>query len=1214
MRLRLALAIALLAVLPAVVFAQTTVTDTVQLPGGSTPAAGTLTVSWPGFTTAGSVVVPAGSQTVTLSAGGFSINLQPTVGASPAGTVYTAFFLVTNGTSPIQTDVEYWNVPASGPVGIAAIETTTSPINLISGSLVSLSGTLQPSQDYTVGTPGTYPKVTTDAHGRVTAGTTLSTGDIPNLPESQITSLVSDLGLKAPLASPALTGTPTVPTAAVDTSTTQAASTGFVIGQAASATPLMDGSAATGSSTRFARGDHVHPTDSTREATANKNVANGYAGLNSSGFVDTTRGGLGLNTSAQGQHLVGTGANPDAWSNLGLDVTQFMSGASGDLCKGINNACTNASFQGYLDISGFQGIQACNSDLFASCLKIAHIKACSTLTVVTSIPWYTPSKAGSIEGCDAGTIDQSGGFSLTASGPLTNGVTVGGVTATWTGSNTTFTNNYGAMTVPQLTSAGSTYSFAFTFPHSKLPAGTYYCLLCAHGHGAAAVKSGWNNDGDAQHFAHFKVDTGGNSNIIGLYDASSQERTELFDMRFGCCGSGTNSAEEMFDSAESTDADGSTRPIITNVNSAGEQTADCTSCYGLLFDGIRTHCVVSGGSPTVPATCYLKGGTGSIVGGAIQAGAALIGNPGSGYGSAPTITIYGNPTGAFGSAPNTSATAIAHLTGGVLTSIDSGGQNGTSQGAGYTNGNVQGGPVIDNYAFAGNAIGSGRPQNAVVIDGAVNPKAQNIHAINLLDNAVSMGEVGFVQGGVVSNVDNSTAGSVHLGYMIDGGQDLLSINGVGTFLTDDKFGFSATAANFSKGVAHYMPGSYIDLPIGFGVPCVSTLQSALAGLAGVSCDSATNRLKFNLNGGSSLFLPGLTALGTSGNAVKLAASGYDLTDAGAAPGLVNAGLNQFASTTSAQFFGVISDETGGSGHVVGDASPAITTPSITQVNDANGNAFLKSAATASAIDGLQITNAATANPATVTAVPFSTGSDANINLNLASKGTGTIGLVPATNATQAIKFFQSDGSTIVGSIDTTNKRLRIGDGNAPTQALDVAGAFKVAGTGLAVTYGGTSTVGDGLPSSQYATVSGTGSISLTAQTMVTAPATNPENCGGTTNASCYDVGFYLFQVGAGTSCASNTTIAVQVIFQDPSASGTSTVTVGDFVISGNGTANTPIPPNSSGSGATLVVSNAGHYTLRAKLSTAVQYQTTVTAGGSCSPAPTYWVLPWLKAI
>jgi hypothetical protein len=52
----------------------------------------------------------------------------------------------------------------------------------------------------------------------------------PTLPiaESDVTNLVADLALKAPLASPALTGTPTAPTAAPGTSTTQIASTAFV--------------------------------------------------------------------------------------------------------------------------------------------------------------------------------------------------------------------------------------------------------------------------------------------------------------------------------------------------------------------------------------------------------------------------------------------------------------------------------------------------------------------------------------------------------------------------------------------------------------------------------------------------------------------------------------------------------------------------------------------------------------------------------------------------------------------------------------------------------------------------------------------------------------------------------------------------------------------------------------------------------------------------
>lgn len=75
-----------------------------------------------------------------------------------------------------------------------------------------------------------------------------------------------ELSTKANLASPALTGTPTVPTAAVNTNTTQAASTAFVVGQASATTPAADGTAAVGTSLRYARADHVHPTDTSRQA------------------------------------------------------------------------------------------------------------------------------------------------------------------------------------------------------------------------------------------------------------------------------------------------------------------------------------------------------------------------------------------------------------------------------------------------------------------------------------------------------------------------------------------------------------------------------------------------------------------------------------------------------------------------------------------------------------------------------------------------------------------------------------------------------------------------------------------------------------------------------------------------------------------------------------------------------------------------------------
>jgi hypothetical protein len=57
--------------------------------------------------------------------------------------------------------------------------------------------------------------------------------------ESDVGSLTSDLALKAPLASPALTGTPTAPTATLGTNTTQIATTAFVIANASSGLPTL---------------------------------------------------------------------------------------------------------------------------------------------------------------------------------------------------------------------------------------------------------------------------------------------------------------------------------------------------------------------------------------------------------------------------------------------------------------------------------------------------------------------------------------------------------------------------------------------------------------------------------------------------------------------------------------------------------------------------------------------------------------------------------------------------------------------------------------------------------------------------------------------------------------------------------------------------------------------------------------------------------------
>ena len=141
--------------------------------------------------------------------------------------------------------------------------------------------------------------------------------------------------------SPALTGTPTAPTAAVDTNTTQIASTAFVLGQASTTTPVIDGTATIGTATTFARADHKHPTDTTRATAGANSDITSLTGLTTA--LSVGQGGTGQITLTSGNALIGAGTSGIttlAITDTGGGSSLVKTGANGTIQAGTNITVT----------------------------------------------------------------------------------------------------------------------------------------------------------------------------------------------------------------------------------------------------------------------------------------------------------------------------------------------------------------------------------------------------------------------------------------------------------------------------------------------------------------------------------------------------------------------------------------------------------------------------------------------------------------------------------------------------------------------------------------------------------------------------------------------------------------------------------------------------------------------------------------------------------
>jgi hypothetical protein len=245
---------------------------------------------------------------------------------------------------------------ASVTAGVSSFNTRTGAVTLTAPDISAVGGALLAGPTFTgvptapTATPGTASaQLATCAF--VAAAVSAGTAGVAsfNSRTGAVTLLVADISGAggALIASPAFTGIPTAPTAAASVSTNQLATCAFVqsvLPIASTAAPLMNGTAAAGSATAWSRGDHVHPSDTSRLA---------LTGGTMSGLL-TTNGGLTVAGSAGGSGLtVSSAAGLTVTGVAGLTTTGVaVSGNGGVTCgtliatDGPASVQTNTAFFG----------------------------------------------------------------------------------------------------------------------------------------------------------------------------------------------------------------------------------------------------------------------------------------------------------------------------------------------------------------------------------------------------------------------------------------------------------------------------------------------------------------------------------------------------------------------------------------------------------------------------------------------------------------------------------------------------------------------------------------------------------------------------------------------------------------------------------------------------------------------------------------------------
>lgn len=352
--------------------------------------------------------------------------------------------------------------------------------------------------------------------------------------------------------------------------------------------------------------------------------------------------------------------------------------------------------------------------------------------------------------------------------------------------------------------------------------------------------------------------------------------------------------------------------------------------------------------------------------------------------------------------------------------------------SGITTGNIRTLTIQDlsgTVAYLGNTLNQFGPTTSAQLAAVISDEVGSGY---LVFNTSPSFVTSITTSSVTLDVFNTTATTINFG----GAATTFNIGGSSAAQTITIGGGSTNTSTYNFGTGVTGTGNTKTINIGTGGAAGSTTNVNIGAGAGGTVTINTTLLASTLNTNDSTFSIRNTADPTKiakfdcGTIATATTRTFTFQNATGTLALLSNTLNQFASTTSAQLASVISDDTG-SGVLVFNNSPALTTPGITTgLDDANGALMLGFTPTGSAVNYFNLTNSAT----TAGKVYLGTlGTDANINLQLEPKATTTTssswGAITwkdnATNA-QVLRMCRTWGFTLsTGAPDRNNQPLTL---------------------------------------------------------------------------------------------------------------------------------------------------------------------------------------------